>query len=51
MMLAVDKFHQFILPNTVKVFAMCISEFVDALIVAILLGTIWVVLLSWWSLR
>ena len=39
MMLAVDKFHQFILPNTVKVFAMCISEFVDALIVAILLGS------------
>ncbi len=39
MMLAVDKFHQFILPNTVKVFAVCISEFVDALIVAILLGS------------
>lgn len=38
-MLAVDKFHQFILPNTVKVFAVCISEFVDALIVAILLGS------------
>ena len=39
MILAVDKFHQFILPNTVKVFAVCISEFVDALIVAILLGS------------
>ena len=39
MMLAVDKFYQFILPNTVKVFAVCISEFVDALIVAMLLGS------------
>ena len=39
MILAVDKFHQFILPNTVKVFAVCISEFVDALIVAMLLGS------------
>lgn len=39
MILAVDKFHQFILPNTVKVFAVSISEFVDALIVAMLLGS------------
>ena len=37
--LAVDKFYQFILPNTVKVFAVCISSFVDALIVATLLGS------------
>ena len=37
--LAVDKFYQFMLPNTVKVFAVCISSFVDALIVATLLGS------------
>ena len=37
--LAVEKFYQFILPNTVKVFAVCISGFVDALIVATLLGS------------
>lgn len=35
----VDKFYQFIIPNMVKVFAVCISEFVDALIVATLLGS------------
>lgn len=37
--LIVDKFYQFILPNTAKVFAVCISAFVDALIVATLLGS------------
>lgn len=37
--LIVDKFYQFILPNTVKVFSVCISAFVDALIVATLLGS------------
>lgn len=37
--LAVDKFLQFILPNTAKVFAVSISEFLDALIVATLLGS------------
>lgn len=37
--LAVDKFYRFIPPNTLKVFAVCISSFVDALIVATLLGS------------
>lgn len=37
--LAVDKFYRFIPPNTLKVFAVCISQFVDALIVAALLGS------------
>lgn len=37
--LIIDKFYQFILPNTAKVFAVCISSFVDALIVATLLGS------------
>lgn len=37
--LAVNKFYQFIIPNTAKAFAVSISEFIDALIVTWLLGS------------